>query len=119
MADGILENEERESMLCLFEQVTDPVSKACACGDIDINGKTFCLTGEFDFGERSEVQAVLVKRGGIPVSGVTRKTDYVIVGNKGSDAWCAGNYGTKVMKALELQSKGFPIKIVRETDLQF
>jgi len=119
LADGILENEERESMLCLFEQITDPVSKACACGDIDINGKTFCLTGEFDFGERSEVQAVLVKRGGIPVSGVTRKTDYVIVGNKGSDAWCAGNYGTKVMKALELQSKGFPIKIVRETDLQF
>jgi len=36
--------------------------------------------------------------------------------NWGSSMWCAGNYGTKVKKALELQAKGIPIEIIREAD---
>jgi hypothetical protein len=30
--------------------------------------------------------------------------------------WCAGNYGTKVKKALELQANGSSIQIIREED---
>nr|WP_243122658.1 BRCT domain-containing protein [Clostridium sp. KNHs216] len=104
-------------MLLLFGQITDPVANTCSCDCFDINGKTFCLTGEFEFGDRSSVESALSQKGGIPVSSVTRKIDCVIVGSRGSDAWSSGNYGTKVKKALELQAKGHPIQIVKEQDI--
>ena len=117
LADGILEQAELESMLRLFKQVSDPVNDcSCNCSSRDISGKTFCLSGEFDYGEKSAVEELLIQRGGIPQKNVTRKTDLLIVGGQGSSAWCAGNYGTKVKKALELQEKGISIQIIREHD---
>ena len=104
-------------MLRLFKQVSDPVNDcSCNCSSRDISGKTFCLSGEFDYGEKSAVEELLIQRGGIPQKNVTRKTDLLIVGGQGSSAWCAGNYGTKVKKALELQEKGISIQIIREHD---
>lgn len=117
LEDGILENTELQAMLLLFEQITDPVANTCSCDCFDISGKTFCLTGEFESGDRSRVESILSRKGGIPVSGVTRKTDCVIVGSRGSEAWSSGNYGTKVKKALDLQAKGLPIQIVKEQDI--
>jgi DNA polymerase-3 subunit epsilon len=117
LADGVLENDELQAMLLLFEQITNPIDNACICDCLDISGKTFCLTGEFEFGDRSAVEAALSQKGGIPVVSVTKKTDYIIVGSKGSDAWSNGNYGTKVKKALELQEKGLPVQIVKEQDI--
>ncbi len=117
LADGVLENTELQAMFLLFEQITDPIANACDCTDFYIQGKTFCLTGEFKYGQRSLVQEMLSKRGGIPVNSVSNKTDYLIVGSLGSDAWVAGNYGTKVKKALELQKKGAAIQIVKEQEI--
>jgi DNA polymerase-3 subunit alpha (Gram-positive type) len=115
--DGVLAADELQDMLQLFSQVTDPVAASASCECFDINGKTFCLTGEFVKGSRSLVEQILVQQGGTPAKSVTKKTDYVIVGSQGSDAWSAGNYGTKVKKALELQEKGASIKIVKEADI--
>ena len=42
--------------------------------------------------------------GAICKKAVTKITDYVIVGEFGSEAWCADNYGSKV-KSAELQEK--------------
>lgn len=117
LADGVLAADELQNMLQLFAQVTDPVSASANCGHFDISGKIFCLTGEFVKGSRSLVEQILVQQGGISTKSVTKKTDYVIVGSQGSDAWSAGNYGTKVKKALELQKKGVPIQIIKEADI--
>ncbi len=117
LEDGILEKFELDSMLQLFERITDPVASACSCDCFDISGKTFCLTGEFEFGSRSEVESALCQKGGTPVGSVTRKTDCLVVGSKGSEAWSNGNYGTKVKKAMELQEKGISIRIVKEQNI--
>lgn len=117
LADGVLEDNELQTMLLLFEQITDPVANTCNCDCFDIAGKTFCLTGDFEFGDRSSVETALSQKGGIPLSSVTKKTECVIVGSRGSDAWSNGNYGTKVKKALEMQEKGLPIRIVKEQDI--
>lgn len=116
LADGVLVTEELQSMFELFEQITDPVANS-ACSEFDINGKTFCLTGEFNKGSRTEVQSILESKGGIPAKSVTKKTDYLIVGSQGSEAWSAGNYGSKIKKAMELQEKGVSIQIVKESDI--
>lgn len=113
--DGVLDNEEKEEMLELFNRITDPVGHTeCSC--FDIRGKVFCLTGEFKAGGRGAIEAHLVSLGGIASKNVTKKTDYVIVGEFGSDAWSSGNYGTKVKKAMELQEKGCSIEIVKESE---
>lgn len=115
--DGILEKSELDSMLQLLEHIADPVASACCCDCFDIRGKTFCLSGEFEFGSRPDVESALCQKGGIPVGSVTKKTDCLVVGSKGSDAWSNGNYGTKVKKAMELQEKGSSIRIVKEQDI--
>lgn len=117
LADGILEQSELNDMLRLFKQVTDPVNESsCGCSKLNISGKSICLTGEFDCGSRSEVGEKLISFGADIQAGVTQKTDILIVGGQGSSAWCAGNYGTKVKKALELQEKGIGILLIRELD---
>jgi len=111
----VLDNEEKEEMLELFNRITDPVGHTeCSC--FDIRGKVFCLTGEFKAGGRGVIEAHLVSLGGIASKTVTKKTDYVIVGEFGSVAWSSDNYGTKVKKAMELQEKGCSIEIVKESE---
>ena len=117
LADGILEQTELDGMLCLFKQVSDPVSEsAFACARLSIRGKSICLSGEFDCGSKSEIGEKLISRGANIQTAVTQKTDILLVGGHGSSAWCAGNYGTKVKKAMELQAKGIAVLLMREAD---
>lgn len=119
MEDGVLENNELNNMLELFERITDPLSHVCNCAGLDINGKSFCLSGDFEYGKKADVEDYFIKRGGILAKSVTKKTDYLIVGKHGSALWSTGNYGNKVKKAMELQEKGLPIQIVKEEDITF
>ena len=117
LADGILEKRELDEILLLFKRLSDPISEySCDCRIVSLDGKNVCLSGEFDRGSKFDISEELVTFGVTMQSSVTQKTDYLIVGGQGSSAWCAGNYGTKVKKALELQGKGFGIVIIREAD---
>lgn len=115
LKDRIITDSERNELLTLLIEQSDPIQHhAEECENIDFNGKTICLTGDFDSGSRSEIEKIFEKAGSIISKNVTLKTDYLIVGGSGSSAWSCGNYGNKVKKALELQEKGEPIKIIRE-----
>lgn len=117
LADGILEQFELDDMLRLFKQVTDPVNEcACACEKLDISGKNICLSGEFDHGSKAEISEKLAGCGATVCTSVTKKLDILLVGGQGSEAWSAGNYGTKVKKAMELQAKGSNILLIKEAD---
>lgn len=70
------------------------------------------------YGSKQEVQERLSEIGATVVSNVTRKTDILLIGEKGSDSWACGTYGTKAKKAIELRSKGYPIMILKEKDVQ-
>ena len=56
-------------------------------------GKTIVATGKLENYTRDEIQAKIVSLGATPASSVTKKTDYVIVGE---------NAGSKLQKALNL-----------------
>lgn len=119
LMDGILEQCELDELLEVLKATLDPVQYCCeksSAATLDIVGKSICLTGDFDRCSRSQAEKELAEIGAIVQKGVTRKTDYLIVGGQGSAAWSAGNYGNKVKKALELQSKGLHIQIVQEAD---
>ena len=56
-------------------------------------GKTIVATGKLENYTRDEIQAKIISLGAIPASSVTKKTDYLIVGEKA---------GSKLQKALNL-----------------
>jgi DNA ligase (NAD+) len=62
-----------------------------------LSGLTFCITGTLEGMSRSEAEALIESNGGKPVSSVSKKTSYLLMG---ADA------GSKERKAREL---GVPI----------
>lgn len=118
LADGVVEPEELEELQKLFTEYTDPV-KNNSCHDriCSLDGMHVVVTGDFEYGTRAEVFALIRRAGGINDKSVTRKTNYLVVGAYGSDAWKTGNYGSKIQKAMEYNSnKGLDIKIIEEKD---
>lgn len=112
--DGILEKHELEEMLVLFKSFVDPTKSTEEITDASIKDKSCVLTGDFKIGSKSEVEKMITEAGGVVKSGVSKKTDFVIVGSFGSDAWKCGNYGSKIKKAKELQEQGVSIQIISE-----
>ncbi len=118
LEDNIITADERALLFNILTDYSNPVENCSEKNTetICIQDKQVVLTGEFNYGEKSEVTKTLENLGATVKNSVSGKTDYVIVGSKGSDNWSCGNYGSKVKKALELQEKGNSIKIVKEED---
>lgn len=118
LIDGKIEEHERQQLLDFFEEIINPVEKSTPqTNELCFDGKTFCLTGEFNYGDKALVAATLESRGGIIEKSVKRSLDYLIVGNKGSTFWSSEHYGTKVKKAMEYNEKGCHITILKENDI--
>ena len=87
--------------------------------DFSFEGQVVCLTGNFDYGSKSDVQSYIEDMGGSISSSVSRKTTAVLMGNKGSAAWSRGNYGTKIEKAIERKKTTNDILILKESNKLF
>lgn len=116
--DGIIEQSELDYLLEFFKAQINPLNAEIGAIDVELSNKSICLTGDFDYGSKQEVQERLSEIGATVVSSVTRKTDILLIGEKGSESWACGTYGTKAKKAIELRSKGYPIMILKEKDVQ-
>lgn len=113
--DGVMDDFESETISEMIERIVDPSSQET--GPVDIDGKLFVVTGTFRHGTRDTVHRYIESKGGSIAKSVTKKCDYVVIGDYGSEAYSLVDYGTKVQKALALQEKGVPIKIIKEADL--
>lgn len=80
---------------------------------IEIQSKTFCLSGEFIYGKRKEIEDEIELLGGIVKSGVSSKVDYLVVGTYSSKEWMHSSFGRKIEKAKELG-----IMVIRERNLE-
>ncbi len=86
----------------------EPLPELPAAGELPISGRTFCLTGDFVFGPREAVQETILNLGGTVKSGVSRKVDYLLVGE------LFNPLGAKWERTLRLAREGHHIRIVRE-----
>lgn len=118
LADGFVSTEELEQLQSLFSSYVDPVkSNSCHESITTLDNVHVCLTGEFDYGQKSDVITIIESAGGIIDGSVKKKsTELLVVGAKGSDNWKTGNYGGKIQKAMEFNQKGANIKIIEECD---
>lgn len=114
---GEITEQEIMRLQALFEDIIDPVKSQSSDENFEtLDGKHICITGDFDYGLRKDVEQLIMSAGGVMDKGVKKTTDYVAVGSKGSAAWKTGNYGSKIQKAMELKNKGIDIKIVEENE---
>lgn len=94
------------------------ISGICAIDpDIIFDNKTFCITGILSRGNRSQLQEAIQNKGGIPVNTISKKTDYLIIGDNNNSCWTYSCYGRKVEKALDLRKSGHTIILVHEFDV--
>ena len=90
------------------------ISKA---DEVVIEGSIFVLTGDFSYGTRNKVEEYIITRGGKVTRKTTRNTNFVVKGRHKSKEYGFGDYGTKVKESMDLQSKGFDVRIIDEGDL--
>lgn len=127
LADGVVTVEERAYLVDALEKLaggsfadtgaigfnanTLPVDPAVA---VNIPGSSFCFTGQFLFGTRAACERAIGFRAGLVSPGVSRKTNYLVIGEMASRAWKNTSHGTKIEAAVLLQSQGASIQIVPE-----
>lgn len=136
LADKKITEEEREQLAAFCSNVIDfttsynlmepdyaklrekySIAGICAfCPEVTFQGKTFCFTGESYRAKRAEIAAIVERLGGTMRSGVSAKTDYLIVGNAGNPCWAFACYGRKIEDAIRLRKDGAKVVIVNETD---
>ena len=119
LLDNIISEEEEVILLPILDAFASPdfVAPAAQKASDFWMGKTVCLSGDFAFGSKKEVEEWLIAKGATVVASVTKKLNILILGNGGSDAWKYGNYGSKYEKAKQLNEKGCSIEIYKEKDV--
>ena len=136
LEDRKITSEEKEQLMAFFGNVIDFTSSynlsekdfsalkekysiggICAvCPEIVFPDKIFCFTGESYRAKRAEIAAVIEQLGGTVNGSVSRKTDYLVVGNAGNPCWAYACYGRKIEQAMALRKEGASVIIVNETD---
>jgi len=134
VSDGKIENEEKLVLKAYLNQFVNlenkeieeqinretndiNISGHCTSDpEIELDGKTFCITGVLKSGNRASLEKKISDLGGIPTKSLTKKTDYLIVGDNGNQAWAFACYGRKVEKALDLRKNGHEISLIHEFD---
>ena len=126
LEDGVLDDKEGADLLKTLTDISGgdfelgELRKSMAAvfdknAFIDFLGREFCITGTFNYGERRQVEKVILDLGGeICQKYPKTTTDFVVVGTYASAAWKHGNYGRKIEKAMEWRKKGYGIQIISE-----
>lgn len=109
--NSVLETELLEMIKNFFKPTLDQ------CEFMDIKNKIVCLTGNFSFGQRSQLEKLIVLKQGVISHSITKKVDYLVLGSKGSTGYKYGKYGSKVNKALMMKSEGHKIELLSEERL--
>ncbi|BFG81411.1 hypothetical protein PTKU46_94450 [Paraburkholderia terrae] len=128
LSDGVLDsNEEKELLELLMSSVgrnTAPefgetsnstqLPVTVPAPEIQFAGRTFCFTGRFFSGTRDWCHEQVATRGGVPADSVTKKLNYLVIGDIGSRDWLHSTFGTKIQKAATYAAGGTPLIIVAE-----
>lgn len=136
LADGVITEEERGTLMAFMGSLVDfnasqnlkeadfsnlrekySIGGICSiCPEIEFEGRTFVVTGEFAQKPRAEAEKLIEELGGKVKTAVSKKTDYLIVGNAGNPCWAFSCYGRKIEAAMLLRREGEKVQIVNETD---
>ena len=84
--------------------------------EIRFAGASFAFTGKFASGTRIECQESVEALGAVAQNSVTSSTDYLTIGNEGSENWRQGSYGRKIEKSMIFRMETGKPAILAESD---
>lgn len=125
LADGVADLEECDDLFAALSAFTagdatlGEAAKSTSlplcqpAPPIIFDGKTFCFTGTFSFGQRKHCEEAVSSRGGSGGS-LTKATNYLVIGSYATESWKHSSFGNKILKATEMRRAGIPISIVAE-----
>lgn len=116
LKDNIITKEESENIIKIINKVLQPI-KTLQNQLLSFKNKHICLTGNFSFGQKSDVEKIILEKGSYIDKIVKKTTDILIVGNYESQSYALGSYGKKIKTAMEYIKKGNSIIIVKEKDV--
>lgn len=125
LEDGVLDKGEAADLLDAMKHLVGgsfaetgataiglPIEvKTHLADEIQFGGRSFCFTGQFFFGKRADCEAVTREMGGVPVKGVTKKLNYLVVGSIASPFWLTSHFGTKIKKVMSMRDEAFPFLV--------
>jgi hypothetical protein len=129
LADGVLDEDEERDLLSTLVNLVGGEHRAGQPGSpslasalplcqpppsIRFPGSLFVVTGTFAFGTRRQVVDALEARQASAVSAVSKKINFLVIGEVGSQAWKHSSYGRKIEAAVSLRESGVPLRIVSE-----
>lgn len=125
--DGVLDLDESRELLDLLRQFTGEPRNSHApfsassklpldqpVPDIEWMDRVFLFTGTMAYGPRKECEALVIERGGLIGSSVSKKVHYLVIGSVGNEQWLHSSYGTKIKKAVEIREAGSRIALISE-----
>lgn len=83
--------------------------------DTKLSGLKFCLTGDMLCMSRPDCEREIRKHGGLPMTSVSKRTDYLVLGSL--ESFGADYHSTKLKRAEELLQQGCKIQIISPEDL--
>lgn len=83
--------------------------------NVDLGGASFVFTGKLSTMTRAEAKKKVTTAGGANSSGVTKKLNYLVIGDEGSPLYGEGRKGSKQLKGEELIEQGAQMRIISET----
>ncbi|MGE3618749.1 MAG: BRCT domain-containing protein [Gemmatimonadales bacterium] len=123
LEDGLVEDHERAEIQAILEELTggrDDADRSTSlpltspAPRVEVQGRRFCLTGNFIFGTRKRCEEAVRTAGGLVEPRVTRDLDYLVIGHRASPLWAHSSYGRKIEAAVHLTQMGHPLAIVSE-----
>jgi len=81
---------------------------------IIFEGKTFCFTGQFACGSRQWCEQQISARGGGSKPNISKKVNYLVIGEIGSAEWMHSTHGRKIEAAMALKEQGHAIHVIAE-----
>lgn len=125
LADGVADADECQDLLTTLNAFSNrdfelgEVLKATTlplcdpAPKLDFDGRTYCFTRTFNFGQRKACKAAVSERGG-RCGSLTQKTNVLVIGLYATESWKHSSFGNKILKTADMRAQGVPIAIVSE-----
>ena len=80
---------------------------------IIVPDRSFCFTGTFNYGIRKECRNAVTEKGG-SIGNITKKLNYLVIGEYATQSWLHSSFGNKVIKAVGYRDDGTGLAIISE-----
>ena len=85
--------------------------------NIELEEKNICLTGSFSKIAKNDLIKILRSKNIYPLSNISPKTSYLVVGSASKSCWPFYSYGRKIEDVLTLKEQNHNIEIISEEQL--